>query len=95
MSILYCDIKENTSMRRIISIVPVTTAMVESSLAASRSALIISLYICRREKSTQYNCDAAKVHKKEISTDNKEPERRFNYDPFKYKNICMYRKYCN
>lgn len=57
--------------------------MVESSFPASSSALIISLYICIRGKS-KYKCDAAKDHKKEIHTDNKELETQTNYGPFKY-----------
>lgn len=63
---------------------PVITAMVESSFPASSSALIISLYICIRKKSTKYKCDAARHHKKEIHTDNKELERQINYNPFKH-----------
>jgi len=58
--------------------------MVESSFPASSSALIISLYICIRGKSTKYKCDGAKDHKKESHNDNKELERQINYGPYKY-----------
>lgn len=58
--------------------------MVESFFPASSSALIISLYICIKEKSTKYKCDAAKEHKNETDTDNKELKRQISYDPFKY-----------
>lgn len=52
--------------------IPVITAMVESFFPASSSALIISLYICIKGKSTKYKCDTEKEHKNETDTDNKE-----------------------
>lgn len=56
--------------------------MVESFFPASSSALIISLYICIKGKSTKYKCDAAKEPKNETDTDNKELKRQISYHPF-------------
>lgn len=58
--------------------------MVESFFPASSSALIISLYICIKGKPTKYKCDAAKEHKNETDTDNKELKRQIGYNAFKY-----------